>query len=65
MQKRPKATLSLGEQAPSPSPSFKASLPAVSSWSKPVLSVYGDVRQLTMGTSPGMGESAQPNNFRT
>ena len=29
-------------------------------WTKPVLSSYGDVRQLTMGPTPGTGESGSP-----
>lgn len=35
------------------------------SWTKPVLTVYGDVRELTMGSSPATGESGNPLNFRT
>jgi hypothetical protein len=31
-----------------------------SAWTKPVLVVYGDVRQLTMGPTPGIGESGNP-----
>jgi hypothetical protein len=31
-----------------------------SRWSKPVLTVYGDVRQLTMGLSNPPGESGNP-----
>ena len=33
-------------------------------WTKPVLTAYGDLRQLTMGTSPATGESGNPLNFR-
>lgn len=36
-----------------------------SPWEKPVLRVYGDVRELTMGTSPATGESTFPLQFRT
>lgn len=35
------------------------------SWQKPVLTVHGDVRELTMGPSPNTGESGNPLNFRT
>lgn len=34
-------------------------------WEKPVLSDFGDVRALTMGTSPGTGESGNPATFRS
>lgn len=34
-------------------------------WQKPELRVYGDVRELTMGTSPATGESQFPGQFRT
>lgn len=36
-----------------------------STWEKPVLRVYGDIRELTMGTSPATGESQLPLQFRT
>ncbi|MEO7795193.1 MAG: hypothetical protein ABIV06_10505 [Thermoanaerobaculia bacterium] len=29
-------------------------------WTKPILTVYGDVRQLTMGPTPSSGESGNP-----
>jgi len=29
-------------------------------WAKPTLRAYGDLRQLTMGTSPNPGESGEP-----
>lgn len=35
------------------------------SWQKPVLTVHGDVRELTMGPSPNSGESGNPLTFRT
>lgn len=33
-------------------------------WSRPELIVYGDIRQLTMGPTPGVGESGNPAVFR-
>ena len=33
-------------------------------WQKPQLQVYGDVRQLTMGPTPGVGESGGPGTFK-
>jgi hypothetical protein len=29
-------------------------------WTRPTLTVYGDLRQLTMGPSPALGESGNP-----
>ncbi len=40
-----------------PASTSTSSAPQVAPWAKPVLTVYGDVRQLTMGTSPPAGES--------
>ncbi len=33
-------------------------------WTRPALTVYGDVRELTLGPSPGMGESGNPTALR-
>lgn len=33
-------------------------------WEKPRLTVFGDLRQLTMGPSLGAGESGDPLNLR-
>jgi hypothetical protein len=33
-------------------------------WTRPTLTIHGDLRQLTMGPSPGVGESANPLTFR-
>lgn len=33
-------------------------------WQKPQLEVHGDVRQLTMGPTPGVGESANAGIYR-
>lgn len=30
------------------------------SWARPALTVHGDLRELTMGPSPGLGESGNP-----
>lgn len=35
------------------------------SWQKPVLTAFGDVRELTMGPSPNSGESGFPLTLRT
>lgn len=34
-------------------------------WTPPRLRVLGELRGVTMGPSPGIGESGQPNLFRT
>lgn len=49
---------------PQPSSEPDASMRPASAWIKPVLSVYGDVRQLTMGPTPGVGESGGPGTFK-
>lgn len=33
-------------------------------YTPPALNVFGDVRDVTMGVSPGMGESGNPELFR-
>ncbi len=33
-------------------------------WQKPVLTAFGDVRELTMGPSSGLGESGNPASLR-
>lgn len=49
---------------PQPTPEPDASTPPTSAWTKPVLSVYGDVRRLTMGPTPNVGESGSPGTLK-
>ena len=44
--------------------SAQEEIASLETWTKPVLTVYGDVRQLTMGPTPGTGESGQPTILR-
>jgi hypothetical protein len=39
--------------------------PSPRPWERPLLTAFGDLRELTMGTSPATGESGQPLVFRT
>lgn len=41
-----------------------APVPAKKAYSPPQLAVFGDVRDVTMGVSPGVGESGNPVIFR-
>lgn len=47
------------EKSPTPD-----SPPAAPAWERPRLVVHGDLRQLTMGPTPGQQESGNPDNFR-
>lgn len=57
MPSHPKVATPLAEPDSAPAWTSESSPPQLTPWAKPVLSVYGDVRQLTMGVSPGIGES--------
>ncbi len=52
-----KVASSNAEPDSAPAWTSATSAPEVAPWTKPLLSVYGDVRQLTMGTSLPAGES--------
>lgn len=52
----PKVASPTAEPDSAPGRTSASSAPSAR-WKKPVLSVYGDVRQLTMGTSLPPGES--------
>jgi hypothetical protein len=47
-----------------PIPSADVPIVRAAPWTKPVLSVYGDVRQFTMGPTPGVGESGNSAVFK-
>ena len=57
MPSRPQVGVPHTQPAPGPALTSNASASRAPLWTKPVLSVYGDVRQLTMGLSPGVTES--------
>lgn len=64
MQNSTKVALPLPQPAPGSGRTSEAAAPQGVRWTKPTLLVYGDIRQLTMGPSPGTGESGNPVNFR-
>ncbi len=57
MPSPPKVAAPNAETNHRPSLTFESPARQKASWTKPALVVYGDVRQLTMGISPGLGES--------
>ncbi len=64
MQSRPKIRNRFDQPASGPARASEAAAALVPHWTKPVLSVYGDVRQLTMGPTPGSGESGFPGTLQ-
>ncbi len=57
MLSHPEVATPTAEPDSAPAWTSASSAPQVALWVKPVLSVYGDVRQLTMGLSLPAGES--------
>ena len=57
MPSYPKVAPPTAEPDSAPAWTSASSAPEAAPWIKPLLSVYGDVRQLTMGTSLPPGES--------
>jgi hypothetical protein len=57
MPSYPKVATPTAEPDSAPAWTSASSAPEAAPWTKPLLSVYGDVRQLTMGVTPGAGES--------
>lgn len=53
----PKVAIPTAEPDSAPAWTSASSAPQVALWVKPALTVYGDVRQLTMGVSVAPGES--------
>lgn len=58
MPSHPKVAVPPAEPDSAPAWTSESSPPQLMPWAKPVLSVYGDVRQLTMGLSLPPGESS-------
>lgn len=52
------------EQPIVPGSERAAPAPAKKAYTPPQLAVFGDVRDVTMGVSPGVGESGNPVIFR-
>lgn len=48
------------ETASAVPPSYRTAQPAKKPYSAPVLTCYGDVRDITLGPSIGVGESGNP-----
>jgi hypothetical protein len=59
MSRVPKAVPPAVEPTGGAEQAFEARL-RTGSWTKPVLTVHGDVRALTMGPTPGLDESGSP-----
>lgn len=57
MPSPPKVAVHNAETSTAQAVTCETSAPPAAPWRKPRLCVYGDVRQLTMGVSPGLGES--------
>ncbi len=53
----PKAKSPLAEPESGPAQTSEAAGEPSAAWAKPALNCYGDIRQLTMGISPGILES--------
>ncbi|MEO8277850.1 MAG: hypothetical protein ABI639_16670 [Thermoanaerobaculia bacterium] len=64
MQSRPNVEDASAKPVPGAAQTSGAAVSLAPEWKKPLLSIYGDVRQLTMGASPTTGESGNP-AFRT
>lgn len=56
----PKAKTHFAVPESGPAPTTEATEAPRTSWARPELSAYGDMRQLTMGPSPNPGESGDP-----
>ncbi len=64
MPNHPKVATPTAKPDSAPACTSATSAPEFAPWTKPLLSVYGDVRQLTMGTSPPAGESGNAGTRR-
>ena len=56
----PKVETPPAEPDSGPAQTSEAGEARTPTWTKPALVAYGDVRQLTMGPSPDVGESGNP-----
>jgi hypothetical protein len=59
-----KVALAYAQPVPGLAPTSDDLAPPASSWSTPRLTAYGDVRQLTMGVSPGINDSNNPGTLQ-